>query len=398
MKENTDRFLQDLKSVFIYSSGYIKEDSRDIRVRIQKQMAITNCKRILVMMPVFLGMALFAFFELFVERHSDSYRRPVWKELSIMTPHTLCVLSALLFIALVIYSVIIIWHFYVCDPEGEHLHCSVLYRSFWVVWTVSMAFISLGHALKGHGIGFYMVVCFLICIVPLCTLRDFIYSIIGVCILAGSMLALIGVADKDFRGIFGIAIFMMMLGFIAQRCEVEMWTLREYVYMTAYLDTLTHLLGRRGGNALMEQELKKRGGRSELGVIMLDIDFFKKYNDSFGHDAGDYCLKAVGECIRKAAEERTQIMIRHGGEEFVLVLFDATAEETIQQAEKIRKAVFDMGLPAPYREAADVVTVSVGATVVTASEEKMRYESTLKMADMALYEAKEAGRNQVVFR
>lgn len=260
-----------------------------------------------------------------------------------------------------------------------------------------MAFISLGCATMKRSWIFFMIVCMIFCLVPLFSLWDFIYSIIYVCVLAESVLMASGLRNRDFDIIFHLSIGMMVIGYVAQIFEKEMWTLREYVYVNTFVDPLTLLLNRRGGNAVMDRELKKCGGKTTLGVIMLDVDYFKKYNDELGHDAGDYCLKEVGACIREIVGKRTDVMIRHGGEEFVIILFDTTREETIECAEHIRQSVYARRIPAPYQAVADVMTVSVGATVVQTDGELM-YENILKTADLALYRAKEAGRNQVVFQ
>lgn len=289
-------------------------------------------------------------------------------------------------------------HLYVMGIKDHSVtKCRVVYRTFWIIWAISMGVIALGQAFMGQGWIFYVIICLCVCLIPLCTPTDFVVSVAGVAAIARNILSYTEKRSDNFELIFYMTITMLIIGYVAQVFVVEVWTLREYIYVTTFIDTLTHLLNRRGGNALMEVELKKRDGKAELGVIMLDIDYFKKYNDSLGHDEGDNCLQTVAECIKQAVGERTQAIIRHGGEEFVVVLFDATPEETLEWAERIRKTVYDRGLSAPYRQVADVVTVSIGATVVNCACEE-RYENTLKTADMALYMAKENGRNQVVFR
>lgn len=130
---------------------------------------------------------------------------------------------------------------------------------------------------------------------------------------------------------------------------------------------------------------------------MFDIDYFKRYNDTFGHDAGDACLRMVGQTIRETFSERTQIMIRHGGEEFAVILFDTNEEELRRWAEKLRGAVYEKHLEAPTKDVADYVTVSIGIAMKKLGEENQRYEELLTEADAALYEAKRAGRNQVAY-
>ena len=130
---------------------------------------------------------------------------------------------------------------------------------------------------------------------------------------------------------------------------------------------------------------------------MFDIDYFKRYNDTFGHGEGDVCLRTVGDAIRENMKERTKLMIRHGGEEFVTILFQTNEKELLQCAEKLRKAVFEKHLKAPTDEVAEYVTISIGAAMERIPDEDFRYEKLLSAADEALYKAKQSGKNRVVY-
>jgi diguanylate cyclase (GGDEF)-like protein len=125
---------------------------------------------------------------------------------------------------------------------------------------------------------------------------------------------------------------------------------------------------------------------------MLDIDYFKRFNDSYGHIAGDALLRAVGGFLSSHIR-RNDVACRYGGEEFALILLNASLQETLQRAETLRVGIHalnitheDLPLPA--------ITVSLG--VATMPEYGSTAESVLKAADDALYHAKESGRNQVV--
>lgn len=190
---------------------------------------------------------------------------------------------------------------------------------------------------------------------------------------------------------------MQVLGYLIQRMQLMLWMSREYLYIEAFVDPLTELLNRRGGNAVLAEEMQKISPESEVGIIMFDIDYFKKYNDTFGHDAGDGCLRMVGQTIRETLHNRTKLLIRHGGEEFAAIIFNTDKNELKQWAEKLRAAVYAKKLEAPVKDVSDYVTVSIGTSIKRIMCKNMRYEELLIEADEALYQAKRAGRNQVAF-
>lgn len=172
---------------------------------------------------------------------------------------------------------------------------------------------------------------------------------------------------------------------------------QEYLYIEAFVDPLTGLLNRRGANVTLKEEVENAATDRNVGVIMFDIDYFKKYNDTFGHDAGDVCLSTVGKTITERLSERIKLLIRHGGEEFVAIILDTNKEELLNLAETLRNAVYEKRMDAPVKEIADYVTVSVGSAIAKLDSMETRYENLLKEADEALYKAKKAGRNRVVF-
>lgn len=134
---------------------------------------------------------------------------------------------------------------------------------------------------------------------------------------------------------------------------------------------------------------------SMVGVIAIDIDFFKKYNDKFGHPEGDECLKKIAGAIEGSARRQTDIVVRTGGEEFLVFVQNMNKKEIIGLALKIRSAVADLRIEHAYVEVSQYVTVSMGAACTypdTESSVRELYEE----ADQALYMAKENGRNCIV--
>ena len=158
-------------------------------------------------------------------------------------------------------------------------------------------------------------------------------------------------------------------------------------------DPLTNLYNRRFLQEYLPQEIAKaKRASSSVAVLMFDLDFFKRINDVFGHEAGDAFLKSVAALLQGCIRE-SDIACRYGGEEFVLVLSGASLDGAIKKAEKIRNAVMALDLIIRQKPLGRVST-SIGIAVYP--EHGAEMEALLRAADEALYEAKERGRNRVV--
>ena len=129
---------------------------------------------------------------------------------------------------------------------------------------------------------------------------------------------------------------------------------------------------------------------------MIDVDYFKQYNDCYGHMAGDRTLKLVAKTLNAQVLRSTDLVARYGGEEFVVVMVGLKLEQVHHFAEKMRQAVAACELPHSRSAIAEHVTISIGAcTGIPDDGEEMK--SLLNKADQALYQAKHNGRNQVAF-
>lgn len=178
---------------------------------------------------------------------------------------------------------------------------------------------------------------------------------------------------------------------MAEQLEIE----RNYAQAEAITDGLTGLYNRRYFDNILRKEfyrLKRTG--EPLSLIMIDIDYFKNYNDTYGHLEGDNCLKLVSTSIRKKVTRTTDIVARYGGEEFVVVLPMTNETGALKIAENIRQEVENLNLPNSSSKISDVLTISLGVTTAL----RMIAESPnqiIHLADDALYKAKENGRNRV---
>ena len=166
----------------------------------------------------------------------------------------------------------------------------------------------------------------------------------------------------------------------------------------ATVDGLTGCLNRRGMENRLDEVLHGfgRGGVSErITLVLFDIDFFKQYNDTYGHLAGDDCLKTVASIPRSMAQNSKDFVARYGGEEFVVVLVDTSLKDALVFAERMRTRIEQLGLPHTGSRISQVVTISVG--VASAGNCDNDATNLIKCADEALYQAKGAGRNRVAY-
>ena len=163
----------------------------------------------------------------------------------------------------------------------------------------------------------------------------------------------------------------------------------------ARTDPLTGLCNRRGIQEQLQEILPRFDHPVRTGFLMIDIDLFKKYNDRFGHEQGDQCLKKVADTVKECTKGPYDITSRYGGEEFLVALVDYSPDEILRMAERILSEILALKLPAADDEVSPFVTVSIGAaSVMTPFDFITLYEQ----ADRALYRAKNSGRNCVAMQ
>lgn len=175
----------------------------------------------------------------------------------------------------------------------------------------------------------------------------------------------------------------------------EYFLVSRLMRLLAYHDSLTGLHNRRSFNRQFERLWRQaqREGKS-LALLLCDIDHFKAYNDSYGHQAGDVALQHVGALIQQAARRPLDMGVRLGGEEFALLLFDIAADEAVRRAEALRQALEQAGISHRESASGQVLTMSIGVAWLTPDSEP-QLSQLYEQADRALYQAKASGRNQV---
>lgn len=161
-------------------------------------------------------------------------------------------------------------------------------------------------------------------------------------------------------------------------------------------DGLTKLYNRRYMDTKLEESIAWHGRRqAHMTLILLDVDFFKPYNDNYGHIQGDNCLQALASTLKKLFVRAGEYVGRYGGEEFILILSDTDRDFAEQQAQRIQAALEKINLKHEHSKVSDRVTVSQGVlTFIPTGEESM--ERSYQAVDNALYLAKEGGRNTYV--
>jgi diguanylate cyclase (GGDEF)-like protein len=169
----------------------------------------------------------------------------------------------------------------------------------------------------------------------------------------------------------------------------------ELLGKLARIDGLTEIPNRREFDRVLEIEwLRAVRGNDPLSLLMIDIDNFKAYNDTYGHDAGDDCIRQVALSIQSTLGRGADFVARYGGEELVCVLPDTEREGALIMADKVRQAIESLNIPHELANGERIVTVSTGVASCVASA-RMSPVELLKAADGALYKAKESGRNCV---
>ncbi len=160
-------------------------------------------------------------------------------------------------------------------------------------------------------------------------------------------------------------------------------------------DALTRLGNRRMFDITLENEWRRcRRDKLPLSVVMFDVDQFKFYNDTYGHQAGDVCLQKIAERLYEAAARAGDVAARYGGEEFALILPATDKAGSEYLARLVRLTVRNMGLP-HIRSEKQVITISAGVATLVPSEQQEAAE-LVRLADLALYQAKDSGRDTVM--
>ena len=181
-----------------------------------------------------------------------------------------------------------------------------------------------------------------------------------------------------------------------KQAEVALQAAHERLRLVAVIDELTQVANRRQFNEKLNSEWRrlKREGRP-LSLIMCDVDSFKSYNDTYGHQNGDRCLRSIADAITKTVKRSVDVVARYGGEEFAIIMPNTNTHGALKIAESARAAIEQLKIPNQASSSiSPFITLSLGVSTIIPSQ-SLSPDALIKDADNALYAAKKAGKNQV---
>lgn len=179
-----------------------------------------------------------------------------------------------------------------------------------------------------------------------------------------------------------------------QKVRNDLESLNKKLESFSYIDPLTGISNRRRAIEFLSFELNRSiRNRSTLTVMILDIDFYKQYNDTYGHNAGDICLKRIAEILRNTLKRKIELVARYGGDEFLVIISDSTTEQSRNTAELLRNNIYSERIE-HISSIHKYITVTIGCVCLVPADGSS-IENIIHLADEALYMAKSKGRNRV---
>lgn len=174
---------------------------------------------------------------------------------------------------------------------------------------------------------------------------------------------------------------------------------RDQLHTLSSIDSLTGLANRRHFDSRIKQLWQDaRKDQQPLALLFMDIDFFKPYNDNYGHAAGDECLQTVSKVLLTTVTRPDDVVARYGGEEFVCVLPNTDSQGAYQLACRLQENIKKLGIPHGFSLCSDQITFSIGVAAETPRVDEIGPDRLLLLADERLYMAKSAGRNRIVWQ
>ena len=181
-----------------------------------------------------------------------------------------------------------------------------------------------------------------------------------------------------------------------KKTEATLHAANKELDRMANLDGLTQISNRRSFDRVMQREWKRlRRERGVLSLILCDVDDFKAFNDTYGHQAGDDCLRGIARVLNSKIQRPGDLATRYGGEEFAVILPNTSAKGAFYKAESFRREIEMLLIPHTRSSTGDYVTTSFGVSTLMPADDTTP-EALIAKTDEALYEAKESGRNKVV--
>ena len=194
--------------------------------------------------------------------------------------------------------------------------------------------------------------------------------------------------------------FAMTFRDISDRKQIEITLKKANLKLTyqANIDSLTQIANRRRFDEYITQEWSRCAREREyLSLLLCDVDYFKAYNDNYGHQAGDSCLYEVAKAIERSVKRAADVAFRYGGEEFAIVLPHTEGQGAIRVAEEIAFLIKELKIPHVASEIGNIITLSIGISSVVPNTRTSPH-ILISATDDALYEAKSKGRNCLIYK
>jgi diguanylate cyclase (GGDEF)-like protein len=183
---------------------------------------------------------------------------------------------------------------------------------------------------------------------------------------------------------------------VLRKIEIELTIANQELEKQINIDGLTQIANRRCFDARLDQEWWRHcRDLQPIALILFDVDYFKRYNDRYGHQLGDDCLTKIAAAVDLVMRRPADLVARYGGEEFVVILPNTNADGAMVIADRIHAAIASLNIAHQNSDVTKSITVSIGVASMLASPERSPY-ILINQADQALYYAKKQGRNQSV--
>ena len=271
----------------------------------------------------------------------------------------------------------------------------VIYTAYWVLYTIEALSFSVMEALDRQTTNNYLIFVLLISILPVIT--PFTKNLMLVVALYVECCSLLFAMARPLDLMICFFVTLMGMGYSVVHFNhyLSVSIANKKLEFSANGDLLTSFMNRRGLEkaAPMLRSFCKNNGY-EFCLIMIDIDNFKSYNDRYGHLEGDVCLKTVSACVKENFSRPTDLCVRYGGEEFLVLTAQRDVEKLVEHLEDTLELVNDIELENTYES----VSISAGLYVATEEDADVPIEKLVERADKQLYNAKKRGKNCVSYK
>lgn len=276
----------------------------------------------------------------------------------------------------------------------------LIYRTFWFLFETFAFVLIYSDKISGAGFTFYTVTVVALFLIPAMAVSEQVYYIVALLVYSVFMEVKFGINYSEIFNLAVTDVLLITMSRLTYTRLVERLTLREQEREhrdNEALDALTGLLNRKGFEQRVYSELHHCiSSRRRISLLMIDVDDMGRYNDSYGSDHGDECIRSVSELVKTIILRNTDTICRLNGGRFLVFMEGGNDMEPVALAEKVRQNVERKRIPHGRRATNDFVTVSIGvASCIPKSESD--FSELYDEAEDALFEAKEQGKNVTVY-